>query len=406
MPNIIIKNEYGEDELYEGVNTVRFLNEEGNVVSYKYNSGETYPRPAANQHRVRFIDYDGFVLREVYVDSGDAAPSIENPTRDGYVFTGWNQSAETLSSITRNIDVGAMYVAEGVSTEATNGASTFNIRLKGRDSKTVTLYIYSLGSNEFLIDWGDGGTSSMTATSTTYYYKSHTYAAAGEYTITVTRTAGDSEYYFGQYALGAGSNGGVLGNTNNTTLVSAILSTDIKTITGGTFYAYYAVNFVVIPDSVTNTVTQQGVHTIRLVLGLAGQSHACGHADALTQAAGGHIHAGHQIHIGVALQIAVDTAQSLQILHGEEATLSQRCVQTGSGVTLGQHEAVTIALLGIGGVDVQFLKIQISKQIRSGQAAAGVTALGREGGLDNAHTHLAGGQLQLLFLVESHCIAS
>ena len=251
MPNIIIKNEYGEDELYEGVNTVRFLNEEGSVVSYKYNTGETYSRPDANQHRVRFIDYDGFVLREVYVDSGDAAPSIENPTRDGYVFTGWNQSAETLSSITRNIDVGAMYVAEGVSTEATNGASTFNIKLKTRDSKSVTLYIYSLGSNEFLIDWGDGKTDTITATSTTYYYKGHTYAASGEYTITVTRTAGNSEYHFGQYAAGSSNTStGVLGSTN-TIVVSAVLSSDIKTIASGTFFNYHAVRLVVIPDSVT-----------------------------------------------------------------------------------------------------------------------------------------------------------
>ena len=48
-----------------------------------------------------------------------------------------------------------------------------------------------------------------------------------------------------------------------------------------------------------------------------------GGRHALTQTAGGHIHARSLIHVGVTLQVAADLAQGLEVFHREEPALGQ-----------------------------------------------------------------------------------
>ena len=116
---------------------------------------------------------------------------------------------------------------------------------------------------------------------------------------------------------------------------------------------------------------------------------------ALAQAAGGHIHTGHRVHIGVALQIAVNVAQGGQVLHREKSPVGQRAVQPRRGMSLGEHEPVPVLPFRVGWVDAHFLIIKVSKHIGGGQAAAGVPGFGTVGGFNHAHTHLAGCDLQL-----------
>ena len=78
--------------------------------------------------------------------------------------------------------------------------------------------------------------------------------------------------------------------------------------------------------------------------------------------------------------------------------MCQSGVQAGGGVTLAQHKAIPILPLGVGRIHIQLLKVQVGKQIRGGQASAGVTRLGAVGSGEDAHTHLAGGDLQLLLI--------
>ena len=63
------------------------------------------------------------------------------------------------------------------------------------------------------------------------------------------------------------------------------------------------------------TVTEDGVDIDGLAAVLCAQSHAAGGRHALTQTAGGHIHARGLVHVGVALQIAADLTQALQVFH-------------------------------------------------------------------------------------------
>ena len=151
-------------------------------------------------------------------------------------------------------------------------------------------------------------------------------------------------------------------------------------------------------------VAQQGIDPEVLVPVLAALGHAAGAGNALAQGAGGHIHTGHMVHVGVALQVAVNAPEGLQVLHREEAPLGQSGVQARCGVALAENEPVPVRVLGVLGVYTQFVKIKIGKEIRCGQAAAGMAALGGMGGRENVHPDLTGGDFQRLQFLRKHSI--
>ena len=69
-----------------------------------------YLNYTANTYTVTFLDYDGFVLDEQEVSYGASAEAPEDPTRDGYVFTGWD--TEAFEYVTGDLEVNAVYVPE------------------------------------------------------------------------------------------------------------------------------------------------------------------------------------------------------------------------------------------------------------------------------------------------------
>jgi len=60
----------------------------------------------------------------------------------------------------------------------------------------------------------------------------------------------------------------------------------------------------------------------------------------------------------VTLKIAVDLAQVVQILDGEEASLSPSGVKNGSSMSLGQDEAIAGGITGVLQVQTQLLEEQ------------------------------------------------
>ena len=63
-----------------------------------------------DKFRVRFIDYDGAILQETYINSGESVTSPNLPTHADLTFQGWNHDSSILSNITSNLDVGVNYV--------------------------------------------------------------------------------------------------------------------------------------------------------------------------------------------------------------------------------------------------------------------------------------------------------
>ena len=66
-----------------------------------------YAKWELQSYTVKFVDYDDSVISTQTVEYGNSAKAPDNPTRKGYVFTGWNQD---FSNVTENITVKAQYV--------------------------------------------------------------------------------------------------------------------------------------------------------------------------------------------------------------------------------------------------------------------------------------------------------
>lgn len=58
------------------------------------------------QYKVTFLDYDETVLKEVMVDAGSTAVAPSNPSKEGYIFDGWDKA---FANVTSDLTVTATY---------------------------------------------------------------------------------------------------------------------------------------------------------------------------------------------------------------------------------------------------------------------------------------------------------
>nr|DAI45301.1 MAG TPA: hypothetical protein [Caudoviricetes sp.] len=143
--------------------------------------------------RVRFIDYDGTILKTMYVADGEAANPPEIPQHQGMIFQGWNCA---LDDIHGHRDIGAIYTTE-------SGACEFDVRMEIPTGLTVTFYPY-IESGTLTIDWGNGSTDEISAMGKQTV--SFTYADYGTYTIKMKISAGGSWYIPDYFCQGSNGN--------------------------------------------------------------------------------------------------------------------------------------------------------------------------------------------------------
>lgn len=97
------------------------------VIVAKYVAKE----PEVKKYTVVFKDYDGTVLKTEVVSAGEAATAPINPSRDGYIFTGWDKNFEV---ITADIEIIAQYTEEVVTAPTIKVGSA-----SGQPGETVTI---------------------------------------------------------------------------------------------------------------------------------------------------------------------------------------------------------------------------------------------------------------------------
>lgn len=136
--------------------------------------------PVVEKKDISFYDYDGTLLYSYTVEEANALTALPaGPTHEGLVFDGWNWSLEDVRSLTRPMDIGAMFATDDGTTriylhlEEGHTNITFNICVNG----TVT------------VNWGDG-TAYDTLTGTDLTVKQwtpvHNYTFPGDYIIKLT----------------------------------------------------------------------------------------------------------------------------------------------------------------------------------------------------------------------------
>jgi hypothetical protein len=208
--------------------------------------------PENLENRVRFLDYDGTILKTVYVSNGGTAtPPEEMPEHPNLVFQGWNNP---LDNVQGSLDIGAIYTTA-------SGFTELDVRMEAPTGTTVSISPY-LESGTLTIDWGDGSETELTGTGkkTTNY----TYATYGNYTITLKISQGGSWYIpdgFVQgtsdsyYLLAARITGISKLNQNafygKRSLHTVTLSNDIKTFGDYCFYRCMALKAINIPENLT-----------------------------------------------------------------------------------------------------------------------------------------------------------
>lgn len=218
--------------------------------------------PNEKDYMVRFIDYDGTILKTVYCDTGESATPPSAPTHDDLTFLGWNHTATELTSIAHELDVGAMFIT-------TDEKTHLHITLNAVTGLSPTLYFYQPSGSVVSIEWGDGNTKTVTTSGNVSY--SHTYSASGNYVIKLWIVSGNV-----YVSLGDGSSPIIGGSTYTKSLTeanigstaviddksfyncSSLVSVSIPRFTRGgsnsvrdsTFESCYSLKSIVIPDDV------------------------------------------------------------------------------------------------------------------------------------------------------------
>lgn len=195
---------------------------------------------------VNFYDYDGTLVASYTLAEAQALTALpDGPTHNGLTFQGWNWSLEKIHSLTRPMNVGAMYITD-------DGATRLHIRIATVGRMTVPLYIGQTVANGVSIDWGDGSTAETLA-GTGNVNTSHTYAEPGDYVISLmpedgcTLSFGDGSSSY--CVMGStGNNGKVYCNM----LQDVSIGKNVKSIVSNAFRSCYSISSITIPDSVTS----------------------------------------------------------------------------------------------------------------------------------------------------------
>ena len=138
--------------------------------------------PDERDYRVRFIDYDGTVLKTVYCNTGESAAPPASPAHEGLTFQGWNFSSAELANVIHDLDVGATFIT-------TDEKTHFHITLNAVIGLTPTIYFSkSSASSVASIEWGDGTTETVSASGS--FSRAHTYSAYGDYVIKLWLSGG------------------------------------------------------------------------------------------------------------------------------------------------------------------------------------------------------------------------
>lgn len=178
---------------------------------------------------VRFFDYDGTILKEQWVYSGETATAPPIPTHQYLTFAEWNN---TFDNVTEDIDTGAIY--------NTTDGNTYLFMYFATGNTVTTLYFVKNSTSLMTIYWGDGTTS--TSTTIGVQNIAHTYTNAGNYNIIIESLGGN--YVFGdnnattKSILGASNNNCLKMYIGNTTYLNNYYGflgiTSLKSVTLGT----------------------------------------------------------------------------------------------------------------------------------------------------------------------------
>ena len=254
-------------------NMIPPLNMPVEIASIQTDGGGSSSSPVS-ANDVTFYDYDGTIVASYSFEEIQALTSLPaGPFHEGLIFQGWNWSLESIKTMNRVVNVGAIYTTN-------DGKTRIYITLgEGRMSPLLGC----CPNGTVIVDWGDGTTPDTltgTSTSTIQYTPTHNYTSPGNYVISLTvdgtcgflgssttndccyllkySTTADTRNLYYQNAitkieLGDGVTSiGIYAFHSCYSLTSLTIPNSVTRIGDGVFYGCYSLASLTIPDNVTS----------------------------------------------------------------------------------------------------------------------------------------------------------
>jgi len=203
----------------------------------------TEPEPSEGDYLVRFIDYDGTILKQQRVNSGNAATAPTVPTHAGLTFQEWNNA---FSAVTGDIDVGATYITSDGKTKA-------KVRLTVPSGLSLTLYMNKSNSDQMTVDWGDGSAVSTFTDSGNFNTGAHVFPDYGDYEITIWMSSGTGTYGFGNVSSTTTFVGGNTQAQRNT-LLELYVGERVVELSIHAFQGCYSLASLTLPAGITGSI--------------------------------------------------------------------------------------------------------------------------------------------------------
>jgi hypothetical protein len=208
--------------------------------------------PTSGDYEIRWIDFDGTLLKSEWVNSGQDATPPTTPTHQYLTFHSWNRAH---TNVTEDRDIGAIY-------NTTDGKSYLFVTLTAITGLSPTLYLNKSTADQMTVSWGDGSADDTSNTNGNLTFN-HTYAAAGSYIITIECAGG---YTFGQGAAATSC----FGSTVLKSILHKIyIGNNVGSIAANGFYHHENIKYAMLPEGVVLSNTSifyysYGMHSIVL----------------------------------------------------------------------------------------------------------------------------------------------
>ena len=201
---------------------------------------------------VNFWDYDGELVTSYTADKFltlDAMPENPDHTDVGLTAQGWNWALADAQEYVGKygaLNVGQMYVP-------TDGKTHLWIHIGEHETGnalTMTVRYTQTVSQGVTVDWGDG-TAPQAYTGTTAANRTHTYAAPGDYEITLEVTSGTVNFYGTSGSTGSSIYGSRSVSSGKYRIKRAWFGSGVVSIGTYSMYCCYSLESVIIPRGVT-----------------------------------------------------------------------------------------------------------------------------------------------------------
>lgn len=120
-------------------------------LAWTVNAATTHPEPAL-PFTVRFVDWDGTLLKQELVSPGAAATAPSDPSRTGYTFGGWDPA--TFDNVTADMTIRAWYKCTVVFNSWDGQFASVSVREGGVVTKPATNPVWEYHTFQY---WALGG---------------------------------------------------------------------------------------------------------------------------------------------------------------------------------------------------------------------------------------------------------